>query len=36
MEDKNLHKDVIQNAYLKFQKNYDYQFIFKQFIKIIE
>lgn len=36
MEDDNLHKDIIQNAYLKFQKNYDYQFTFKQFMKIIE
>ena len=36
MEDENLHTDVIQNAYLKFQKNYDYEFTFEQFIKIIE
>ena len=36
MEDDNLHKDIIKNAYLKFQKNYDYQFTFKQFMKIIE
>ena len=36
MEDDNLHNDIIQNAYLKFQKNYDYQFTFKQFMKIIE
>jgi glycosyltransferase involved in cell wall biosynthesis len=35
MEDKSLQKDITENAYIKFQKYFNYEHTFKKFIKII-